>query len=79
MTKDRINEINRQISALANADLRALIQARIEEHTVSLIGENNEQVRGRIKALRDLLDLPEALQAEREGITAELPETDSAS
>lgn len=55
------------------------INLLIEGHTMSLIGQNNEEVRGRIKALRDLLNLPESLDQERQGIAAaELPDPDSA-
>lgn len=45
------------------------------QHVERLITQDNEETRGRIKALRDLMDLPEALEAERQSITAaELPD-----
>lgn len=77
--EDRVSEIGQQITALTSAPLVALLHARMAELTVKLIGANDEQTRGAIKELRHLLNLPEALQAERQGITAELPATDSAS
>lgn len=78
--QERIEQINAQIQALQAPALLELLKERIAELTDKLIGEENEQTRGRIKALRDLLNLPEALQHEREGITAELSEqSDSAS
>lgn len=59
--------------------LSALINERISERVNSLISENNEQTRGAIKELRALLDLPEALQHEREALTAALSDEDAAS
>ena len=50
----------------------AEIQQRIDALTVQLISQESEQVRGRIKALRDIQDMPETLQQERDGITAGL-------
>lgn len=47
----------------------------IAQHVERLIAQDNPETRGRIKALRDLMDLPDALEAERQSITAvELPE-----
>lgn len=55
------------------------IKLLIADYTDALISQNNDETRGRIKALRDLMDLPEALEAERRSIlAAELPEQDSA-
>lgn len=77
--QERIEQINKQLHALQSPALIDLLKDRIEELTEKLIGEENEQTRGRIKALRDLLNLPKALQHEHEGITAELSEeSDSA-
>jgi hypothetical protein len=59
--------------------LLAEVQTLIAEQTDRLITQNNEETRGRIKALRDLMNLPETLEAERAGIlAAELPIPDSA-
>lgn len=77
---DRLDQINNALNALRPAwpHFAAVLNERIADATLKLISENDEQTRGRIKALRDLLNLPETLQQERDGITAELPETDSA-
>lgn len=48
------------------------IDNRLEGLIVSLISTNNEETRGRIKALRDLRDLPTALQQELDAIKADL-------
>lgn len=54
------------------------IAKRIDDLTLQLIGQNDEQTRGRIKELRNLLDFPVSLQQERDGISAELSDQDSA-
>lgn len=55
------------------------LQAQIDREIERLVIQNNEETRGRIKALRDLMTLPDALVAERAGIqAAELPEQGSA-
>ena len=48
------------------------IDDRLEGLTASLIGQNCEETRGRIKALRDLKDLPSSLMIELNAIKAEL-------
>lgn len=80
MTKNhpRIEQINQLLPALTDPALEAYLRERIAELTNKLVSENDEQTRGRIKQLRDLLNLPESLLQERDGITAELPEQDSA-
>lgn len=55
------------------------IEQRIEANLLSLIASENAEARGAIKALKDLLDLPATLTSERDQITAELSERDSAS
>lgn len=48
---------------------------RIERELVErLITQESEATRGQIKLLRQIKELPETLQAEREGITKGLPE-----
>ncbi len=51
---------------------------QIETYTADLIGTDNEQTRGRIKALMWVMELPNTLHAEREGISAGLSEQDPA-
>lgn len=77
----RIDEIDATLQAIRPGwpFLLTEVQARIADETERLITQNNEETRGRIKALRDLMTLPETLEAERAGIlAAELPEPDSA-
>lgn len=50
----------------------AALDERIERHTQSLIASNNDETRGRIKALQELKEFPESLIAERDGISAAL-------
>jgi len=78
--KARIAEINNTLQAIQNGwpFFMAELQQRIDALTVQLISQESEQVRGRIKALRDLQDMPETLQQERDGITTALSEQDAA-
>ncbi len=76
----RLDYLNATLAALYGCwpHLVQEIQARIDSKTAQLIGENNEQTRGAIKVLRDLIDLPAALQQERDHITAALSDPDAA-
>lgn len=76
----RVGQIGRTLDALRDAwpSLSAEIQSRIEDRTNALITANDEQTRGGIKELRNLLNLPETLQQEREGLTAALSDEDAA-
>lgn len=56
----------------------AEIDAKVSDLTVQLINNDNEQTRGRIKALRDMKELPETLLSELEGMRAPLSEEDGA-
>lgn len=81
MTNPRIEEIDATLQAIRPGwpFLLAEVLARIADETERLITQNNEETRGRIKALRDLMNLPDTLEAERAGIlAAELPVPDSA-
>lgn len=81
MTNTRIEQIDAILKVIQSGwpFLLAEVQARIADETERLITQNNEETRGRIKALRDLLTLPETLESERAGIlAAELSEQDSA-
>lgn len=76
----RLNHINQTMNAIQTGwhFLLAEIELRIEAKTESLISQNNEETRGAIKALRDLRNLPEALQHEREALIAALSDEDAA-
>jgi hypothetical protein len=50
------------------------MQERRDALTLDLIGQDNEQTRGRIKQLRELMELPETLAQERDGLSAALAE-----
>lgn len=78
--KARIAEISNTLQAIQGGwpFMLAEINSRIESLTVQLISQESEQVRGRIKALCDLRDMPETLQQERDGISAGLSEQDPA-
>ena len=75
----RMTELNRLLPSMPWELVCAEVRSRIADLTASLVAANNEETRGAIKALMSLLDLPVALEQEREGLTAELPEeSDSA-
>ena len=75
---DRLNEIRALTDALQCPALIKYLGERIQEHTLRLIDNDHEQTRGRIKALRALLTLPDELQYERAGIEAALSEQSDA-
>lgn len=68
--QERLDQINQTLEAVRSGwpFFLAVLQERIDAHTVDLIGQDNEQTRGRIKALTELKDLPETLSHERDGI-----------
>lgn len=78
--QDRIAQINQTLQAIQTGwlFLCSEMDSRMASLTVQLINNDNEQVRGRIKALRELKELPETLQQERDGISAALSEQDAA-
>ena len=67
---DRIDEINNVLPIICSPILAALLSERIAGLVERLIGQDSEQLRGAIKELRALLDLPMALQSERDQIAA---------
>lgn len=71
---DRIEQINRLLPVLQSRALADHLLDTIDGLTERLIGADNEQTRGRIKALRDLLSLPDQLQSELAHLTAGLGE-----
>ena len=77
---ERLSQINDFMSSISSAwpHLTREINTVITEQLEQLVTQNNEETRGRIKALRALLELPETLQQEREGITAALSDEDAA-
>ena len=78
--EQRVNEISQWLESTKTAwpFFAEEIRKRIAEHTADLIGTDNEQTRGRIKALTAVLELPQTLSHECEGIRAGLSEEDPA-
>lgn len=75
MTPDaRLSHIQQTLDAISPGwpFLQAHIEQQIAEQTAQLINQENEQTRGRIKALAGLLALPEVLVQEREAIQTAL-------
>lgn len=72
--EQRIEQISAGLESIRGGwpFLSQLFKEEAERLTVELIGQDNEQTRGRIKALRELMELPEALIQERDGISAGL-------
>lgn len=74
--EERIEQINRTLEAIRTGwpFFMAVMQEKADRLTLDLIGEDNEQRRGRIKQLRELMELPETLTSERSGLSAGLAE-----
>lgn len=79
-TSQRISEIGEALQVMRPAwrHMQIELGERIRALTVQLVSQDSEQVRGRIKALQDILELPETLQQERDGLSAALSEQDAA-
>lgn len=50
------------------------LRAREADLITQLVAQDNPETRGRIKQLRDVIDLPYLLRSEQEGLTAGLSE-----
>jgi hypothetical protein len=74
--EERLAQIDATLTALRSAwpAVLPVLQDKAQALTAELIGQDNEQTRGRIKQLRELMELPETLHQEREGIRAGLAE-----
>lgn len=70
----RLDYLNTTLDAFDFAwpRLSVEIQSRIDHLTLSLISANNDETRGAIKALRELLALPDTLRYERNHINEEM-------
>lgn len=76
---DRLNEIEEVMPLMASWPRFCVeIQYRIDILTERLVASNDEGVRGAIKELRQLIDLPNTLQQEREWLAAALSEESDA-
>lgn len=80
MSEGRLSQINQTMQAISTGwpFLLVELESMIAEKTESLIAQNNDEVRGAIKALQAVMNLPETLQQEREGFTAALSDEDAA-
>lgn len=67
---DHLNAMEQVFPAWPRITLE--LQYRLNDLTERLIGQNDEQVRGAIKELRALIDLPASLQDERKHLAAGL-------
>jgi hypothetical protein len=78
--EERLDAINAGLEAIHNGwpFFMSVLNERIEDHTRSLVQQNNDETRGRIKALQELLELPESLTQERDSISAALSDQDAA-
>lgn len=74
--QERVDQINQQLEAIRSGwpFFLALLKEKSDSLTESLVAQDNEQTRGRIKQLRELMELPETLTQERDGISAGLAE-----
>ena len=75
-TEERIAHIGKTLDAIQIGwpMLRAELQQRADDLTEQLVNNDNEQTRGRIKQLREVMNLPETLAQERQGLSAALAE-----
>lgn len=75
-----LNRVNASLDALRGAwpALHHILQSRMADLVNSLIGQESKQTRGAIKEVRQLIELPQTLQQERESITAALSDMDAA-
>lgn len=66
----RLDYLNTTLAAFDTVwpKLSGEIQSRVDHLTLKLISANNDETRGAIKELQDLLNLPESLRYEREHI-----------
>ncbi|NOV28019.1 hypothetical protein E5S69_31530 [Cupriavidus necator] len=80
MTEDDVKARIAHISSLIDSmracwpGLVAELKARESDLITQLIAQDNPETRGRIKQLRDVIDLPSLLRSEQDGLTAGLAE-----
>lgn len=66
--KSRANKLRSQMEAMRHAwpFLLPVLQERRDEKTQALIAKEDPEVRGQIKAIQGLIELPETVRAELE-------------
>lgn len=74
VARERLAEIGalQQVLQIAWPGLKAYLELRLRENISKLVDANDEQTRGRIKELEELLGLPERLQQEAASLTTPL-------
>lgn len=76
--EERIAQIEGGLAKLGGwAFITGEIDRHIAERIETLIGREDEQTRGQIKALRWVMNLPSALAEERDGLKSALSEMDA--
>lgn len=67
---NRKDEINTGLEAIRAgwSFIESELTARLNMYITSLISQESQDVRGRIKAIQDVLDMPSQLRSELEGI-----------
>lgn len=72
----RVSDISHWLASVSAAwpFLATELRQRMDTLTEALVNADNEQTRGRIKALREVLDMPVSLASERDSISAALAE-----
>lgn len=77
--RQRIDHIGQGLQVIQSGwpFLLGELNARIDALTASLINNNDEQVRGQIKALLAVTELPQSLATERESMSVALSEQDA--
>ena len=79
MSIARIDELDQCLTHFRDWGFTAaLIEQRIEELKEKLVTQNDEQTRGAIKELRNLIDLPATLKSERDYLAAALSDSSDA-
>jgi len=79
-TNERLTQISTVLEATKTGwpFLLEILNEQVRVLTEQLVNQDNEQTRGRIKALLWVMELPDTLTQEREGIRAGLSEQDPA-
>jgi hypothetical protein len=74
---DRLDYLNDVLISMDWSKIVIEIQRNIDDLTAKLIRENNEETRGAIKALKQVLELKQTFQYEQQQIKESFSNTDS--
>lgn len=67
-----LEQLNQILIGMEWTKVTAYLNKEIDRLTEKLISQNNDETRGRIKALKYVVNLKDSLTAERDGIIASL-------